>query len=119
MIARVLLGAIFLVFGLNGFFNFLPAPEVSGNAGKFISALAGSSYISVIKLLEVIGGALVLWGKYLPLGLVLLSPIIVNILLFHLFLAPDGLIVAIVVTLLDVFLIRAYWGHFKSIVKSA
>jgi putative oxidoreductase len=101
LIARILLGLIFLVFGLNGFLHFIPmGPMPTGLAGQYIGALAGSHYILFVAALQVAGGVLLLVGRYVPLGLTLLGPVIVNILLFHLLMDPKGLPIAIVVTIL-------------------
>jgi putative oxidoreductase len=101
LIARILLGLIFLVFGLNGFLHFIPmGPMPAGLAGQYIGALAGSHYILFVAALQVAGGVLLLVGRYVPLGLTLLGPVIVNILLFHLLMDPKGLPIAICVTIL-------------------
>ena len=99
-IARFLLGLIFLVFGLNGFLHFIPASPPSGTAGQFIGALFASNYLVVVFLLQLIPAVLLLINRYVPLALTLLGPIIVNILLFHLLMAPSGLPLALVVTAL-------------------
>ena len=101
LIARILLGLIFVVFGLNGFLNFLSmGPLPSGLAGQFIVALAVSHYFWVIAALQVAGGALLLVNRFVPLGLVLLGPVIVNIICYHVFLNPSGAVPAAVVTVL-------------------
>jgi uncharacterized membrane protein YphA (DoxX/SURF4 family) len=87
LIARVLLGLLFLVFGLNGFLNFLHMPMPSGLAGQYMGALFVSHYLVVVFLVQVVGGALLLSGQFIPLALILLGPVIVNIFLFHAFLA--------------------------------
>jgi uncharacterized membrane protein YphA (DoxX/SURF4 family) len=101
LIARILLGLIFLVFGLNGFLNFIPmGPMPTGLAGQYIGALAGSHYILFVAALQVAGGVLLLVGRYVPLGLTLLGPVIVNIFLFHLLMDPKGLPMAALITIL-------------------
>ena|ERR1700760_968114 len=101
LIARILLGLMFVVFGLNGFLHFIPmGPMPTGVAGQFAGALFVSHYMYVVAALQVIGGALVLSGFYVPLGLTLLGPVIVNILLFHLLMEPKGIPTAFVVTIL-------------------
>ena len=100
VIARYLLGLIFLVFGLNGFFNFIPMPPPTGVAGQFMGALFVSHSLIVIFLIQVIGAVLLLVNRYVPLALTLLAPIIVNILLFHSLMAPSGLPLAILATVL-------------------
>ena len=87
LIARLLLGLVFLVFGLNGFLNFLSmGPMPTGLAGQFFAALFMSHYIWVIAALQIAGGALLLVNRFVPLGLVLLGPILVNIICYHVFL---------------------------------
>jgi len=117
IIARIILGAGFLVFGLNHFLNFFPMtppPDMPENAVKFGSALAASKYMDVIKVLEAVGGAFVLTGLFLPLGLVILTPILVNIVLFDLLLmGKPGLGEAFLV--LATFLIVAYRAYFYSL----
>ena len=100
VIARFLLGLIFLVFGLNGFLHFIPSTLPSGMAGQFVGALAASNYLVVVFLLQLVSAILLLVNRHVPLALTLLAPIIVNILLFHILMAPSGLILAIVVTVL-------------------
>jgi hypothetical protein len=100
VIARFLLGLIFLVFGLNGFLHFIPAPPPSGIAGQFVEALYVSHYLVVIFLLQLISAVLLLINRYVPLALTVLAPIIVNILLIHILMAPSGLPLAVVVTVL-------------------
>ena len=100
-IARNLLGLMFLVFGLNGFLSFIPQPPLpTGTAGQFVGALGASHYMVPVFLLQVIGGALLLFNRFVPLALVLLGPIIVNILLYHVLMAPAGVPPAMVVLVL-------------------
>jgi hypothetical protein len=100
LLARLLLGLVFLVFGLNGFLHFIPAPPPSGIAGQFVGALFVSNYLAFIFLFQLISALLLLANRFVPLALTLLAPVIVNILLFHILMAPSGLPLALVVTLL-------------------
>jgi putative oxidoreductase len=101
LIARLLLGLVFLVFGLNGFLNFLTmGPMPTGLAGQFIGALFLSHYYWVVAVLQIAGGLLLLVNRFVPLALVLLGPIIVNIICYHVFLNHSGAGLAAVVTLL-------------------
>ena len=100
VIARYLMGVIFLVFGLNGFLHFIPLPPPSGVAGQFMGALFVSHYLTFIFGLQVIAAVLLLANRYVPLGLAVLAPVIVNILCFHALMAPSGLPLAIVVAVL-------------------
>lgn len=91
-IARVLLGLMFLVFGLNGFLHFISQPPPpAGTASQFLGALGASHYMVPVFALQLIGGVLLLANRFVPLALVLLGPIIVNILLYHSLMAPAGL----------------------------
>src|SRR5438132_13040629 len=100
-IARILLGLVFLVFGLNGFLNFLnTGPAPTGLAGQFLGALILSHYYWVVAALQIAGGALLLVNRFVPLALVLLGPVIVNIICFHVFMNPIGAGPAAVVTVL-------------------
>jgi uncharacterized membrane protein YphA (DoxX/SURF4 family) len=101
LIARLLLGLTFLVFGLNGFLNFLNmGPMPTGLAGQFIGALFLSHYYWVVAVLQIAGGLLLLVNRFVPLALVLLGPIIVNIICYHVFLNHTGAGLAAVVTIL-------------------
>src|SRR5207244_11694286 len=101
LIARILLGLIFVVFGLNGFLNFLSmGPMPTGLAGQFVGALVLSHYFWVVAALQIAGGALLLANRFVPLALVLLGPVIVNIICYHVFLNPSGVVLAALVTVL-------------------
>ncbi len=91
VISRYLAGVIFLVFGLNGFLNFIPLPPPEGIAGQFMGALYASHYLWVIFALQVIAAILLLVNRYVPLAVAVLAPVIVNILSFHALMAPSGL----------------------------
>lgn len=115
-ISRILLGLVFAVFGSNGFLHFIEMPPMEGQAGAFIGAMVSSGYIYVIAGLEVVGGLLLLIGsRFVPLGLTLLGPVIVNIMLFHIFLAPDGLLMGCVISILALFLLWVYRYKFPAI----
>jgi putative oxidoreductase len=117
MIARYLLGLVFLVFGVNGFLHFIPMQPMPGAAGQFMGAIYGTGYLTVIFLLEVVSALLLLSGFYVPLGLVLIAPVIVNILLFHLFLAPAGIPLALVMVILWVLTALSVKSAFAGILQ--
>ena len=117
IIARSLLGLIFVIFGLNAFLQFMPMPPPQGLAGDFVKALFLSHYFYVVAVLQIVGGALCLLGRFVPLGLTLLGPVIVNILLFHIFLDPAGLPLALVVSALALFLLWTYRWAFGGLIK--
>ena len=120
IILRTLLGLIFLVFGLNGFLHFLPMPQQPPAAGAFFGALAATTYmVPLIMGTQVIAGTLLLAGVFVPLALVMLSPPIVNIMAYHLFLDTSGLPLAAVVTALEIGLAWLYRHAFASLFVSA
>jgi len=118
VIARVLLGLIFLVFGLNTYFHFMPQQPIPGDAGALSMLMFKHGWFSFYSVLYIVGGILLLVGRYVPLGLLLLAPILVNILLFHITLAPAAIGPGLVCTVLEIFLIYAYWPAFASIIHS-
>ena len=116
IIARVLLGLVFAVFGSNAFLHFIPMLPMQGQAGAFIGSLVSSGYIYVIATLQVVGGLCLLIGaRFVPLGLTLLGPVIVNIMLYHIFLDQSGLPMAIVISILTLFLLWIYRYKFPAI----
>lgn len=108
LVARILLSLTFVVFGLNGFLHFLPQPPIPDAAKSFFGGLAATGYmLPLLFAAQVLGGGLILLGM-VPLGLLILAPVIINIIAFHVFLAPDGLPLALVVAALELFLA---WVH--------
>lgn len=116
IIIRVLLGLAFVVFGSNAFLHFMPMPPMPGPAGDFMVAMNSTGYLQAIAALQVIGGILLLIG-FVPLGLLVLGPIIVNIVFFHIFMERSGLPMALVFAALSLFLLwyhrRAFAGMLK------
>jgi hypothetical protein len=109
--ARVLLGLVFFVFGLNYFVPFFPPPKdpMPEALTSFAGALMKSGYMMpLIKGTEVAVGAALLANRFVPLALTVIAPVIVNIVALHAFLAPSGLPVAIVVLALELYLA---WTH--------
>jgi len=118
IIARVLLGLAFVVFGLNFFLNFIPAPPPPpGLAGDYFKVFAASGYTHVVGAMQLLSGLLLLIGRFVPLGLTILAAIIFNIWTFHLLMAPEGFPPALVVTLLELFLLWRYRESFAGIVR--
>ena len=118
VIVRVLLGLAFIVFGSNAFFHFLPMPPLpKGVTGEYLHSFFESGYVYVIGGLQVIGGLLLLIGRFVPLGLTILGAIIVNIFIFHILMAPEGLGPAIIVGVLELFLVWRYRDAFKGILS--
>ena len=118
--ARFLLGAPFVFFGLNHFFAWMepPVEGVPAAALAFLEALRASDYMMpLIGGAQVVGGAMVLSGLFLPLGLLILAPVVLHILLYHLYLAPDGALLAWVLTGLGLFLALAYGKAFHGVLQ--
>jgi putative oxidoreductase len=115
LIARILLGLVFVVFGLNIYLHFIPNQDMPGDAGALAGLFFQHGWFTFIGLLYLVGGLLLIVGRFVPLGLVLLGPIIVNILLFHVTLAPSGIVPGLVCAVLEIFLIYAYRSAFRGI----
>jgi uncharacterized membrane protein YphA (DoxX/SURF4 family) len=116
--ARILMGLIFFVFGLNGFLNFLPQPStpIPEAAMAFGGALMHTGYMfPLIKGTEVLVGALLLSNRFVPLALAVIAPVVVNIFAFHAFLAPSGLPIACAVVVFELYLAYAYRAAFRPI----
>ena len=113
--SRLLLGLIFLVLGANGILHFLPMPLPTGDALTWYGIMASHGWMSFVGVVSIIGGLLLLVGRFVPLALVLLAPVIVNILLYHALLWPHGYILAIVAAVLEVILLIVYRRSFASL----
>ena len=118
-VARYLLGFIFFVFGLNGFLHFLPSPPPSGLAGQFVGAMFVSHYLSVVFAFELAAGILLLINRYVPLALTVLTGMIINIDLTHITMAPSGLPMAAVVSLLWLLVFLRVRSNFAGIFEPA
>jgi putative oxidoreductase len=115
IVAQVLVGLVFVVFGSNAFLNFLKGPLPPGQAGEFVGILFSSKWVFFVGAVQVIGGALLLVNRFVPLGLTLLGPVIVNILLFHGLLSHPGWQPGAVMALLWIFLFWRYKNNFAGI----
>ena len=101
MIARYLLGLLFLVFGSNMFLNFIPSPPPPpGIAGQFSQLLLSTHYMYAVGAVMGVSGILLLFNRYVPLGLTLLGPVLGNILLFHILMMPNGIWMGLFATIL-------------------
>jgi putative oxidoreductase len=113
-VTRVLLGLTFVVFGLNGFLHFIPMQPMPGGAGQLIGALAGAGYFfPLLKATEIAGGLALLTGRFVPLGLTVLAPIVVNIAAFHFFLTPGSVGMSIFLLAATAYLGWAYRDAFR------
>ncbi len=113
---RILFGTAFLIFGLNGFFNFMPTPPMSAAAGELMMALGKTGFFfPFVKSVEVVAGFFILANLFLPLGLVLIFPLMVGITLIHFFLNQAGLPIMFILHGMHAFLVLSYWKNFKSV----
>lgn len=111
---RIILGLILLIFGADKFFNFMPVMELEGSAGNFMSALISTAYLfQFIGITEMLSGILLILNKWTGLALILASVIIVNILAFHVFLAPLGIGPGALMAVLAILLYYSKWNKFK------
>jgi len=115
-ILSVIYGLFLLIFGLNGFLNFFPLPEMTEEAGTFAGSLAQTGYIfPIVGALQVIIGILLTINKFRPLALIVIFPIMLNAFLLHLFLDPAGIAGSLVAIILNVFLFIAYRESYKNL----
>jgi len=118
-IVRILLGLMFLVFGLNGFLNFMPAPkDMPPEIMNVMGALMNAGYMTVVSGAEVIIAVMLLTNRFVPLALALLAPIIVGILTFHIAMQPATIGPGIVVTVMELYLAWAYRGAFRPMLRT-
>lgn len=118
-IVRVLLGLMFLIFGLNGFLNFIPTPkDMPAEIMNVTGALVAAGYMKVVSGTEVIVAVMLLTNRFVPLALALLAPIIVGIITFHIALQPATIAPGIVVTLMELYLAWAYRGAFRPMLRA-
>ena len=120
LVTRILLGLMFFVFGLNNILHFIPMPAMPPSDGvTFSTLLMTHGYMSFVGVLMTIAGLLLLVGRYIPIALVILGPIIVNILLYHVLFHQPGIAAGLVATLLELFLIGAYRLSFRGLFDAA
>ncbi len=111
---RIILALILLVFGVNKFLEFIPAPELSSEASDFMGSLVDTGYVLYfLGILEIGIGILLLLKKWVPFALLVLVPISVNILMFHIFMDLPDILQAIVVAGLNAVLIMKYWKAYR------
>ena len=113
-IASILLGLIFVVFGLNGLYPFIPVPEYH----PFMELMVSTGFIVIVKILEIVGGVLLLIRRYVLLALLILGPIIFNIVLYHLLVDPRNMLVGFVNLALYITILTYYWPYFKVFLQS-
>lgn len=119
LFGRIVLGAIFLVFGLNKLIPLFAVPPPGGTAAEFMGGLVAAGYFfPLLAIVEITAGLLLLIGRFVPLALALLAPVTLHILAFHLFLAPGGLPLAILLVALDAGLAWLYRDAFRGMLRS-
>lgn len=118
LVARLLLGLMFTVFGLNGFLHFIPMQPMPGLAGQYMALLGPTHYLVLVFVLQFVSGVLFLVGRYVPLALTLMGPVLVNILLFHLLLEPNGFVPGILATCLWLIVFIQHRGAFAGIFQA-
>ena len=115
-ILRMLLGVSLLIFGMNKFIAFIPIFDMAPAAANFMESLNSTGYVLyVVASLELLIGGLLLFKKWVPFALILLAPIVVNILLFHLFLDVSGMFVTVLMLAITGVLIYKYWKSYSSL----
>lgn len=118
IIARILLGLTFFIFGVNGFVQLIPMPPMPGAAGQLMGGLAASGYFfPLLAITETVAGAALLTGYFVPLALLVVAPLVLNILAIHLFLAPSGIPHAVAMVALEVFLGWSYRSAFAPLLR--
>jgi len=117
IVARYLLGLMLTIFGLNGFFNFLPATPMPPMAVQFFTMLVTTHYMVLVFLLQIVSGLLFLSNRYVPLALTLIAPVLVNILLFHITMNPSGIVPGAIATVLWLIVFSSVRSAFDGIFR--
>jgi uncharacterized membrane protein YphA (DoxX/SURF4 family) len=119
IIVRIVMGLLFLVSAIGFFFNLMPQPELSGNAQLFIGGMAASVYLfPLLKVIETLCAIAFLSGRFVPLATVVIFPVTVNILLYHSFLAPQDMIIPVLLFLANVFLAYHYRRNYEMVLAA-
>ncbi|MDX8143688.1 hypothetical protein SK854_16295 [Lentzea sp. BCCO 10_0061] len=123
VVTRVLTGLLFATTGLNGFVMFMPAPDPSTMAPEglaFTGALYATGYmLQLTSGVQLLAGLLLIAGRFVPLALALLAPVVVNIFLFHVFLEPSGMVMGLLVVAAEIGLAWAYRDKFLPMLKAS
>lgn len=116
---RILLGLMFLVFGLDGFIHFMPVPnDIPQEILNVMGALMSAGYLKVVAGAELLIAVLLLTNRFVPLALALLAPIIVGILTFHIAMAPESIVPGIVVAVMELYLAWSYREAFRPMLRA-
>jgi len=119
-IISVLLGLMLIIFGINKYLNFMPAPEnMTEPASDFMKAMMDTGYLfKFIGLVEIVSGFLLIINKWVPFALLIIAPVILNIIMFHLILDVADILPGAIIFILLVYLFRANWSEFLPLFKS-
>ncbi|MCU4162799.1 hypothetical protein [Carboxylicivirga caseinilyticus] len=118
LITRYILGVLLVIFGLNGFFNFIPMDAPTGVAGEFMMGLFKSGYVfPVIKLIEIATGVAFLTNRFTALASIVFMPIAINILLYHAVLEPASGLIAYVVFVFALIQLIAHKAYYMPLLK--
>lgn len=116
---RIAYGLILLVFGLNKFLNFMPPLEAPDAANNFFMALVNTGYMmAFIAIVEIVAGLMLLSNKFTSLALVIVFPVILNALLFHLFLDPSNILFALIAVAMNVYLFFAHKSRYEGVLTA-
>ncbi len=117
LVVGILFGLMMLNAGLNKFFNYMPAMEFTGAAATFMTALTESRYfIYLVAIVEIVGGILFMIPKYRPVGAIVILPIVAGIFTFHLFLAPEGIIISIILLAINLWVVVENWSRYMRVI---
>ena len=118
LVARLLLGLAFSVFGLNFFLHFLPQPALPPDSGAYLGALTAGKILSIIKPIEIAAGIALLANRFVPLALTLLAPIEVGIIGYHAVFDPSGIPLIAILIALTIYLAWSYRSAFAPLLRA-
>jgi uncharacterized membrane protein YphA (DoxX/SURF4 family) len=119
IVVRILMGLMFLFASIVVLFKLMPHPEMKGNAKLFMDGIMATGYfMTLLKTTELVCGLAFVVGRFVPLATVVIFPITLNILLYHVFVAPEGLPVAIPLMLGNLFLAYACRRNYKALLAA-
>ncbi len=116
LLARIILATILIIFGSNKFLHFMPMFQANIRAEHFFNGMINSGYLfPTLGVLEMLVGILLIARKAVPFALIVLAPISINIILFHIFLFPQGIGPGLIVFILNVYLVKKYWHRYENL----
>ena len=119
IIVRLLMGALFLFASIAGLFHLMPQPELKGNAKLYMDGMTASGYfITLLMGTELACGLAFVTGRFVPLATVVIFPVTLNILFYHIYVAPEGLPVAIPLLAANLFLAFACRKHYRALLAA-